>query len=225
MIANKYYSNGASLILHLLYYQMIVYLNIWLSQQYLQNLFLATVWICWLFLYLKRNKLIFHLKMEDAKTQRWILRTVSCSFLSDHPFNFYTMTIKMSHILQRTSAHLFLLTHACNGTFHFIFQNFWAWFSTVTLLERSIDPCKCPRIQWIYIGIKLEIVGQREPRLSAVGLWEKSLPFLLSFPGIHFVFLDFVIFAQLGSSFIVHTSVREVVSREEALAMFLVFGH
>lgn len=95
----------------------------------------------------------------------------------------------------------------------------------LTLLERSIDPCKCPRIQWIYIGIKLEIVGQREPGLSAAGLWGKSLPFLLRFPALHFVLLDFVIFAQLGSSFIVHTSLREVVLREEALAMFLVFGH
>lgn len=95
----------------------------------------------------------------------------------------------------------------------------------LTLLERSIGPWKCPRIQWIYISIKLEIAGQREPALSAVGLWGKSLPFLLSFPGIHFVFLDFVVFAQLGSSTIVHTSIREVVSCEEALAMFSVFGH
>lgn len=31
MIANKYYSNGTSLIIHLLYYQMVVYFNIWLS--------------------------------------------------------------------------------------------------------------------------------------------------------------------------------------------------
>lgn len=75
------------------------------------------------FLYLKRNKLVFHLEMEDAKSQRWILRTVSCSILSDHPFNFYTMTVKMSHILQRTPAHLILLTHIYNGSFHFIFKN------------------------------------------------------------------------------------------------------
>lgn len=93
------------------------------------------------------------------------------------------------------------------------------------LLERSIDPCKCPRTQWIYVGIKLETVGQRQPGLCAVRLWEKSLPFLLSFPGIYFVFLDFVIFAQLGSSFVVHTNIREVISHEEVLAMFSVFGH
>lgn len=73
------------------------------------------------FLYL--NKLVFHLEMEDAKSQRWILRTVSCSILSHHPFNFYTMTVKMSHILQRTSARLILLTHIYNGSFHFIFKN------------------------------------------------------------------------------------------------------
>lgn len=83
--------------------------------------------------------------MEDAKTQRWILRTVSCSFLSDHPFNFYTMTLKMSHILQRTSAHLFLVTHAYNGSFHFIFQNFLAWFSTVDIVGKIHRPMQAPQ--------------------------------------------------------------------------------
>lgn len=62
-------------------------------------------------------------------------------------------------------------------------------------------------------------MGQSEPGLSAIRLWEKSWPFLLSFPGIHFGFLDFV-FAQLGSSFIVHTSIQEVISREEPLLCF-----
>lgn len=98
------------------------------------------------FLYLKRNKLVFHLKMEDAKTQSWILITVSCSFLSDqdHPFNFYTMTKKMSHILQRTSAHLFLHMSIMGASILFL-KTSEPGSALLTLLERSIDPCKCPR--------------------------------------------------------------------------------
>lgn len=119
--------------------------------------------------------------------------------------------------LQRTSAHLPLLTCVYDGIFLFILQTSEPGSALLTLLETFVGPCKCPGIQWIYTGIKVKTVGQRESGLSAVRLWEKSLPFLLSFPGIHFAFLDFVVFAQLGSSFIVHMSVREVTSREEAL--------
>lgn len=46
--------------------------------------------------------------------------------------------------------------------------------------------------------MKLETVGQREPGLGALRLLKKSLPFLLSFLGIYFIFVDFVFFAQLG---------------------------
>lgn len=83
--------------------------------------------------------------MEDAKTQRWILSTVSCSFPSDHPFNFYTLTVKMSHILQRTSAHLFLLTRVYNRSLHFIFKNFWVWFSTVDVVGKIHRPMQVPQ--------------------------------------------------------------------------------
>lgn len=93
----------------------------------------------------------------------------------------------------------------------------------LTLLERSTDK-QCHRIHWIYTGIKLEIVEQGETGLSVVRLWEKRLPFLLSFPGFHFVFLDFF-FTQLESSFIAHTSINEVISHKEVLATFSVFGH
>lgn len=68
--------------------------------------------------------------------------------------------------------------------------------------------------------MKLEIVGQREPGLSAVRLLKKSLPFLLSFLGIYFVFVDFVIFAQLGSLLIVNRDnrdKREVIPQKKPL--------
>lgn len=66
----------------------------------------------------------------------------------------------------------------------------------------------------------MEIVGQREPGLSAVRLWEKRLPFLLSFLGIYFVFLDFVFFAPLGSLFIVNKDKREVIPQKKPLLCF-----
>lgn len=59
-----------------------------------------------------------------------------------------------------------------------------------------------------------------EPGLSAVRLWEKSLPFLLSFLGIYFVFLDFVFFAPLGSLFIVNKDKREVIPQKKPLLCF-----
>lgn len=68
--------------------------------------------------------------------------------------------------------------------------------------------------------MKMEIVGQREPGLSAVRLWEKSLPFLLSFLGIYFMFLDFVFFAQLGSLFIVNKDKQEVIPQKKPLLCF-----
>lgn len=70
--------------------------------------------------------------------------------------------------------------------------------------------------------MRLETWGQREPRLSAVRLWKKSLPFLLSFLGIFFMFVDFV-FAQLGSLLIVNKDKSHPT--EEALAMISVFAH
>lgn len=65
--------------------------------------------------------------------------------------------------------------------------------------------------------MKLEIVGQRETGLGAVRLLKKSLHFLLSFLGIHFIFVDFVFFAQLGSLLIVNRDKREVVPKKKLL--------
>lgn len=65
--------------------------------------------------------------------------------------------------------------------------------------------------------MKLETVGQREPGLGAVRLLKKSLPFLLSFLGIYFIFVDFVFFAQLGSLLIVNRDKREVVPQKKPL--------
>lgn len=149
-----------------------------------QNLFLARVWVGWLFFsHLKRSKLVFHLKMEDAKKQRWIPKTVSCSFPSDHPSNFCTVTIKTLHICKESTPICSSLKMSIMRAFILFFTNFWAWSTLLTLLERSADPCECHRIHWMYVGMKLETADEGEAGLSVVKLGKSHLPFLLSFPG------------------------------------------
>lgn len=111
-----------------------------------------------------------------------------------------------------------------DGIFLLTLQTSEPGSALLTLLETFMGPCKCPRIQWIYTGIKRETVGQREPGLRAVRLREKRSPFLLNIPGIHFAFLDFVVFAQLGSFFIVHINMRGVTSHEEPFTVVVVIG-
>jgi len=177
-----------------------------------------------LFFHLRRSKLVFHLKMEDAKKQRWIPKTVSCSFPSDHPSNFCTVTIKTLRICKEPTPVCPCLKMSIMGAFVLFLQTSEPWSTLLTLLERSADPCECHRIHWMCIGMKLETVDKGEAGLSVVKLWESHLPFLLSFPSFHCVFLDFV-FTQLESSFLTHTNLKEVISHKEAPATFSVSGH
>lgn len=87
------------------------------------------------------------------------------------------------------------------------------------LFRRSTDPFRCPRILWTYIAWGWRL-WDRQPGLGAVRLWKKSLPFLLSFLGIYFMFVDFVFFSRSGSLLMVNKDKREVVPQKKPLLWF-----